>query len=381
MFNRRVYYISGFDPRGARFYHRLFREESKKSCALSGAKIHTSQRHVIDEHVSQWTVNAIWNNEPYNTDYRFLTWDDIIKDYWVSSVWLLIFKSLPMYFDHIKTRQLPKLKKAGNVPYFCSILPLLYCSCSAVIVLLSTLLVFKLAFSIFGSLLFSTSLALIMIVYLLRYSKRLGDKIGIWWILQTYYFISRWIKSPLNALEVKTQIFADKIADDQMQDPVDEIIVVGHCVGTMVATSVVARVLNLNHAHLNNILKVVTLGQCIPYLSYASDAVHFRKALNAFANNDVFAWFDMGAKSDPLCFFDVNPAISDGVTLKNKTTPYRFTVRPYKMFSAEKFKVLKKNKLRLHFQYLMAADLKTDFDYFEITTGPIASINRYQLSR
>jgi len=30
VFNKRIYLICGFDPRGARFYHRLFREESKK---------------------------------------------------------------------------------------------------------------------------------------------------------------------------------------------------------------------------------------------------------------------------------------------------------------------------------------------------------------
>ena len=86
----------------------------------------------------------------------------------------------------------------------------------------------------------------------------------------------------------------------------------------------------------------------------------------------------MGARADPLCFQQVNPAEAEGVSLLNKNVPYRFVVKPYNMFDTEKYQTLKRNKMRIHFQYLMAADNKTDFDYFEIVTGPPANIQRYK---
>lgn len=378
MFDRRVYYISGFDPRGARFYHRLFREESKKSTALSGAKIDTGKRKVIDKDVTQWQVDSVWQGQSYQIDYRVLTWDEVMKFFWVRSVWMLILKSIPMYFHHIKIRLFPKFKKAGRGPYFCSIYPLVFCSLSLLLSAIVGFAAFIALSALFSSFWLAGILAILAACFVVHYAVRLGESLNVWWILQTYYFISNWQENPLPDLEVKLQRFAERIIHDQTENPVDEIILVGHCVGSMLAVDVMAKIISADYACLNSRLSVLTLGQCIPYLSYAPKAIHFRQALQQFAYNKIFPWFDMGAIADPLCFQQVNPAMAEGITQIDKTVPYRFTVRPYKMFTAEKYKALKKNKLHMHFQYLMAADIKTDFDYFEIVTGPVNKIYSYK---
>lgn len=378
LFDRRVYYISGFDPRGARFYHRLFREESKKSTVLSGASIQTGKRKVLDHDITQWQVDSTWCKDTYKIDYRFMTWDDVMKSYWISNVWMLILKSIPMYFNHIRIRLFPKFKKAGRGPYFCSIYPLVFCSLSLLISASVGLLIYMLMFWLLGQVLLAAILSFAAAYFLIQYAMRLGENLSVWWILQTYYFISQWSEKPLPELQSKMQQFAERIIQDQSENPVDHIVLVGHCVGSMLAVEVTSKILNLKHDNLKGKFSVLTLGQCIPYLSYAPKAIHFRQALQKFANNKVFPWFDMGAIADPLCFQQVNPAMAEGITQVDKTIPFRFTVRPYKMFTAEKYKALKKNKLHMHFQYLMAADIKTDFDYFEIVTGPAAKIYSYK---
>jgi len=378
MFNKRIYYISGFDPRGARFYHRLFREEAKKSTTLSGAEIDTGRRKVLDKLITQWQVDSVWDGKSYITDYRFMTWDDVMKRYWISNVWILILKSIPMFFNHIKIRLFPKFKKAGRGPYFCSIYPLVFGSLSLLISALVGSLIYILVFWVFSQVWLATFLSLLSGYFLVRYAVRLGESLNVWWILQTYFFISQWSENPLPELEERMRQFAERIIQDQAENPLDEIILVGHCVGSMLAVEVMANIANLKHNGLVGKLSVLTLGQCIPYLSYAPKAAHFRKSLQQFANNKRFHWFDMGAKADPLCFQEVNPALAEGITLEDKNVPYRFIVRPYNMFSAEKYNALKKNKLRMHFQYLMAADIKTDYDYFEIVTGPFAKIQTYK---
>ena len=378
MFNKRIYYLSGFDPRGARFYHRLFREESKKSAALSGAKIETGKRKVLDNDISQWQIDSVWQGQSYKVDYRVMTWDEVMKFYWIRNVWMLILKSIPMYFNHIKIRLFPKFKKAGRGPYFCSIYPLVFCSLSLLLSAAVGFLIYIMISGLFSQFWLALVLAVLAAFYVIQYAVRLGESLNVWWILQTYYFISIWQEKPLPELEVKLQLFAERIIQDQLENPVDEIILVGHCVGSMLAIEVMSRIINLDYHCLKGRLSVMTLGQCIPYLSYAPKAIHFRQALQQFANSRMFPWFDMGAKADPLCFQLVNPALAEGIVGVDESVPYRFVVRPYNMFSAAKYKELKKNKLRMHFQYLMAADIKTDFDYFEIVTGPFAKINNYK---
>ena len=349
MFDKRIYYISGFDPRGSRFYHRLFREESKKNEQVSGAKVVTGKRQVLDDLITRWDVDSVWDGKSYKIDYRFMTWDNVMKHYWVSNVWLLILKSVPMYFNHIKIRLFPKFKKAGRGPYFCSVYPLIFSVISLMLFFLIGFLTYITLDFLVGQIWLSILMGMAASYFFGRYAMQLGESMGVWWILQTYYFISRWIEKPLPELDKKIQAFAARVIKDQEESPTDEIILVGHCVGSMLTVAVMAEILGLQHENLKNKLSVMTMGQCIPYLSYAQPAVHFRKLLQIFCNNQYYEWFDMGARADPLCFQQVNPALADGITLNNKNVPYRFVVKPYNMFSAEKYSALKKSKLRIHF--------------------------------
>ena len=378
MFDRRVYYISGFDPRGARFYHRLFREESKKSAALSGAKIETGKRKVLDNDITQWQVDAVWDGQPYKIDYRMMTWDDAMKRYWVNNVWVLILKTMRMYFAHMKSGIFAKFKRAGIGPFYFSLYPFVYCISGLLIAVLLGLFTYVLVSAVSSRVWLAVIFGMAAAYLFLRFAVKIGEKMGVWWVMQSTFLHGRWSEKPLPELERKTQVFAERIIQDQIDSPVNEIILVGHCTGAMLTVAVMSKILDLQHDGLKNKLSVMTLGQSIPYLSYSAHAHHFRKMLQAFANNKLFPWFDMGARVDPLCFQQVNPAEADGVLLEDANVPYRLAVRPYKMFSKEKYNILKKNKLRMHFQYLMAADIATDYDYFEIVTGPPAKLESYK---
>ena len=373
-----MYYISGFDPRGARFYHRLFREESKKSAALSGAKIETGKRKVLDNDITQWQVDAVWDGQPYKIDYRMMTWDDAMKRYWVNNVWVLILKTMRMYFAHMKSGIFAKFKRAGIGPFYFSLYPFVYCISGLLIAVLLGLFTYVLVSAVSSRVWLAVIFGMAAAYLFLRFAVKIGEKMGVWWVMQSTFLHGRWSEKPLPELERKTQVFAERIIQDQIDSPVNEIILVGHCTGAMLTVAVMSKILDLQHDGLKNKLSVMTLGQSIPYLSYSAHAHHFRKMLQAFANNKLFPWFDMGARVDPLCFQQVNPAEADGVLLEDANVPYRLAVRPYKMFSKEKYNILKKNKLRMHFQYLMAADIATDYDYFEIVTGPPAKLESYK---
>lgn len=203
---------------------------------------------------------------------------------------------------------------------------------------------------------------------IVKWANNLGEKMNVWWILQTYFFISQWGEKPLTDIEQRNSEFADQIIQDQLESPADEIILVGHCVGTIMAVAVMDTIINRQHDALKDKLSIITLGQCMCYLSYIPTATHFRTSLQNVVNDETFPWVNIGARADPLCFQQVSPAIADGIHITSQNRPCNITVKPYLMFSPEKYAALKKNKLRVHFQYLMSADIKTDYDYFELTT-------------
>ena len=55
---RHVFYLSGFDPKGASYYHALYRAEAAQQAEVNGHTIEVSPRHrSIDRpHSNEWLI-------------------------------------------------------------------------------------------------------------------------------------------------------------------------------------------------------------------------------------------------------------------------------------------------------------------------------------
>lgn len=366
---RKVYFLSGFDPRGAAFYHRLFREESKKQSRLNGSKVITEKRKRNDALFNSWEISSQWGSASVTTDYRFLCWDVIIRENWIESFPDLIKKALAMYLLDIKNGLFKKFKAVAKSPFVSSILPLVFLIVSLSIALCIAAGSGLALYTLIGNQITSYTISILIFVTLMYWAKKLGDKLGVWWILQTYLFLSTWGKKENSSLKICLEQFAQLIITDDQESPADEILLIGHCVGALLSVSVMAQIIKQNQPSLAGKLKLITIGQCIPYVSYQTTATKFRQDLTSVVENKEFPWVDFGARIDPLCFAQADPAYAHGMPIKERLWPTRFTVKPYNMFSPPAYETLKKSRLRLHFQYLMSSDLLTDYDYFRITTG------------
>lgn len=374
MLRKRVYFLSGFDPRGATFYHRLFREESRKSGRLTGAEITTSKRNNVNSLISQWQVTVNTAGISTNIDYRFLIWDNVIRQSWISGTLALIWAAIPLYITHFKCRLFTHFRQAGRGPYICSLYGFWFSATALIVALLVMLSLFYMSQLILSQPFICLLIGLVGATAALTYLLKLGEQMSAWWILQTYVFIARWGVKPLPEVNAQIIVFAQTVITEHEANPDQEITIVAHCVGAIISIPLLAYLIEHAPTSLNNKLCLVTMGQCIPYLSYIPSAKHFRKDLQTVVDSTRFSWIDFGARADPLCFDEVSPAIADGVRTGLANRPIRHTIKPYNMFSEEKYKELKKNKLKLHFQYLMAADIATSYDFFEIIAYPNATL-------
>ncbi|MEC7668994.1 MAG: hypothetical protein VX622_07970, partial [Pseudomonadota bacterium] len=72
-----------------------------------------------------------------------------------------------------------------------------------------------------------------------------------------------------------------------------------------------------------------------------------------------------------------DPVSVSGVAPADKRWPLVFSAQFTKSLKPETWKALRWRFFRLHFQYLCAFDQPLDYDYFQITAGPITLGTRY----
>lgn len=366
---RKVYFISGFDPRGAAYYHRLYKEEAKKQSVLNCIDIEVGARRKIASHQYQWAIKSVINQQCVNTEYSYLGWDDIVREHWETNGAKLIGQTAKGYWRFTACGALGRIRKLYRGPFYSGIYPILFLFIAILISLIfggllaDLLIATSFPFLVVGA----VCLASMFACYYLAW--KIADYIGVLWLLRTNLFVYFWGESTPNKLSERVEIFAKKIVNEQIKSPYDEIILIGHSVGSIVAVSVLARALALSAEKLN--LSLVTLGQCIPVLSLIPSAASFRQDLKTLALQPNIPWLDVVARADPLCFAEVNPISVSGIDSPSVQWPKQQIMRPFKMFSPQQYNRIKRNKLRLHFQYLMSSEYQTDYDFFLLTAGSV----------
>jgi len=90
------------------------------------------------------------------------------------------------------------------------------------------------------------------------------------------------------------------------------------------------------------------------------------------------AWVDVTAPGDGCTFALCDPVAVTGVAPPDQKWPLVLSAAFSQTLSAEKWRALKRRFFRLHFQYICAFDRPADYDYFQITAGPLTLGLRYE---
>lgn len=366
--SRRVHYISGFDPRGARHYFDLYRAEAQKQSQVNHASLHVGKRSRRSASVSAWEVRADWQGHSVHTDYEFLGWDDLVREHWSKSLWKTVLGSLPLYLHHTFGGGYLRAHALSRNAFFTTTLPLTYLLLLGAMVALG-------AWG--GSLLPEVAgkiAATLGALGLGWAGLRLAKTLGFVWMLRTYAFIYRWSRGRVPGLESRIETLAEHILRMHRETPKEETLLVGHSVGAMVAVCVAARLVEKTrdadgHSALTG-FHLLTLGQCLPLMSFFRHADHFRAQLQILASATHLPWTDISARADPLCLFQTDPLRASKIPCPAPNRIRLRAARIFRMFRKETYAKLRWNKIRMHFQYLMANELPTRYDYFEITAGP-----------
>ena len=376
---RMVFYFSGFDPRGASHYHKIYREESKAQCVLNGLDLEVGKRRRVHRLAHAWKIFC--RQTGTETDYQFLRWDDLIRKNWPRNEWQLLMAAIPSYWAFFKANWIWRLFKVSRTSALTAAYPVI---CFGVVLLFSLMLavvVFILPLALGFYWWLGVLPCFAVMAAGIKVGRWLDDYMHSYWQLRTHCAMQKWAYGNIEELDLRIDEFAEYITSQIESSDADEVLIVGHSAGTILGVPLAVKVQNLlAHSGADGPeLAFVSLANCLPLVSFLPDASMLREDLEHLAGSPYIKWYDFSARRDGACVSEGDLVTMAGVSreLGAPVWPRRIPVSLVKMFSPDTYKAVKKDLFRVHFQYIMAAEQLTDYDYFAITAGPLKLTSRY----
>jgi hypothetical protein len=370
---RLLFYVPGYDPRGAAYYHGLYAREAPKQGAISGMTFEISPRHRISSLVSRWIVKASEADVAVETQYDFLHWDDIVRETWARSLPAVIGQSLGAWWTIMRLGALKRLYKASWPFAITATWPVLFFAGAGLAALAVAGLVWALL-DVWAGLHVAIVLpaALIAGAFAGRLVLVWAEKANGFWIGRLLSVMLAMGLGRLPSVEQRAAELARHIAERRAQEDCDEILVVAHSTGGDMAVRVLARLLEIDPgAFASGKLAFLSLGQMVICEAMPQGTPKFRNDLLAVATAPGLEWLDFGSPADPACI-----ALADPLDTCEIARPADAPLRPkmlsprfLKLFTPQTYAKLRKNKIEMHFMYLQAMEIAGDYDYFAITAG------------
>jgi len=197
-------------------------------------------------------------------------------------------------------------------------------------------------------------------------------------LMHDYAYSARWNGANPPELEQRMAEFGDAIAA-ALQSDVDEVLVVGHSSGAHLSVSILADLIRAGRVPENGpVLGFLSLGQVVPMVSFLPKADRLRGDLKFLSTRPELAWVDVTAPGDGCAFALCDPVAVSGVAPEGQKWPLVISAAFTQSLSSERWKELRWRFFRLHFQYLCTFDRPMDYDYFQITAGPLTLADRYR---
>lgn len=377
---RRVHYFSGFDPRGASYYHRLCEEELLKP-QVQGGFLTLGRRQRTGKLFSQWTVK--WsaddssNTNDVQTEHIFMSWDDIIRENWSRNPLVLIKEFFEAYWCILFKVKLSRVKQIFVGVFHTGVLPGAYLLISLLAGVLAGLLFYFLGTTLLRRdlLIFLQLASFLLALFVVERAWRYGNHRGVGWLLRIFTYVVRMGRNGIPRSEQRTREWVSLIIQRQQDVPVEEVLLVGHSIGTLMMVDVVDALLqDPRWKALQNgrPTKVMTLGQCYPFIAMVPDAQAelFRGALKRMSFSPNLLWCDVTAKIDPLCFFQAHPLVKTGIPHESALMPILHSAGFFRMYTATTWAKIRRNKLEAHFLYLRTPELPGNFNLYDILYGP-----------
>ncbi len=368
-FRRRVFYIPGYDPIHPRRYRELYRKEGRAQAAISGYALDLKPKKLKGPY--GWQVTG----QGAVADIEVLVWSDIVKvsmDPSIPATYWQLVRTVWAYVASGAIFRLMRLRKGPTIAALYPIAVLLGQLLLAVLGGWGIGMVVALIHPVLG---WAAGAALAWAV--LRMFRRHDNRLLAYYLMHDYAYSAQSGGANPPELEARMVAFGQALREALEADH-DELLLVGHSSGAHLAVSIAADLIRAGLPPDGPAFGLLTLGQVVPMVSFLPKAARLRGDLHYLAARDEITWVDVTAPGDGCAFALCDPVAVTGVSPPGKKWPLVVSAAFTHTLSPERWKELRWQFFRLHFQYLCAFDRPGDYDYFQITAGTLTLAERYR---
>lgn len=363
---RLVFHVGGFDPitPNADARRRIVRELARFQVTWSVKATIDALRNGVDE--NGWRMTTTGPNWQVETDYRLVSWDDIIGQFTQRSIWSRIPLGIIAFVDFVVAGALSGYLRTNWYYAAFFIYPfLVFGSLLGVAVLIGVL-----ALHASGSIPVALLVGLLVIAMLL---------VGPWhWLhLDTLFddwiFSREYVRTRNSTIEQRLDRLAGEIIAAARDTDADELLIVGHSLGAVIAFDFLDRALRRDPAFAASGLPIslLTIGSSVLKIGLHRGATRFRAAVERVARSPGIFWGDYQSRVDVMNFYNVDPMAE--MSLPTEHGPVVKPVEFGQMLEHATYRRIRRRLYRLHCQFISGNDKRALYDYFMLVCGPVSA--------
>ncbi len=359
---RRVFHVPGYDPAPPAAVRRRFSRELRRFEDTWSVKASVSEVGA-DTDETAWQVTAAGPNWRVETQYRLVRWDDIIEADNRRPMWRRIPLGLFAFVDFIAGALWQYLRANWHYAGF-FLYPLILFAVFAALAGLAGFLVADVT----GSMLAGAAAGIAVLPLLLHWP---GRRLYLPLLFDDWIFSRRYVRSGHPVLDARLDRIALEVAAAADDQDVDEVVVIGHSLGAVLAIDLLDRVLRLNPAlgREGQRIALLSVGSSILKIGLHTGAKRFRAAVERVASQQSIFWGDYQAIADVMNFYKSDPLAAMG--LATRGVPLVRRVRIRHMLDAAVYARIRYHPLRMHLQFVSGNNRRTTYDYFMLLCGPL----------
>ena len=372
---RHVFYVEGYDPQGAEGYYDLFQRSWKRFLKIWPLQAKLGPLTIDSEFFAHWTIATSAPNWQVHTHYDFLRQEQFIRANMAEPMLQQICRALWWIVDYLVSGALFRVFLAswryGLVLWYFQLMLLLWLELSAGG---GALVGLALRHYLGMSALLSAGIGVVAAFVCFWLLRVLADR---WFVVQInnhWPYLCEFARGEPTCFDPAIEACAARLIAVARANATDEILVVGHSGGGVTAPAVVARSLELDPDVGRHGPRVVlmTLGSIMPGAGVHPKATKLRAIVARLAVEPSLLWIDVQSHKDILNFANFDPVAGVGIDVgPQRCNPLTWQVRFRDMLSAQFYRRLRGDFFRLHYQFIMANDIRAPYDYFMLTCGPL----------
>jgi hypothetical protein len=363
---RLVFHVGGYDPitphAGAqrRFVRELGRFRLTWSVNASIDGLHDGADR------TKWRVTTTGPNWQVETDYNFVGWDDVIETFSRRTIFWRVPFGIIAFLDFVVSGALWGYLRTNWRYAVFFLFPFVI---FGALVLVSFLIAVPAA-KTSGSILVGIVAGVLLLAALLAGP---GRWLHLDALFDDWIFSRQYVRKGNSILDQRLDRLAAEIVTAANDRDLDELLVVGHSLGAVLAVDLLDRALTLDPAlgTRKNPVTFLTIGSSVLKIGMHRGATRFRAAVTRVARSPGIFWGDYQARVDIMNFYNINPMAE--MALPTENGPVIKLVEIGRMLEHAMYRRIRLKFYRLHCQFISGNDKRASYDYFMLVCGPVSA--------